>query len=186
VLYDLPVGRGRQFFSGMPKALDYVVGGWQLNAVETWTTGLPFTPGYTNCGSDEDVSGECRANVVGPWQVSNPGQNGWFAVCSSVMTTNGQICGPWQRPQKGTIGDVGRDVMFGPHFWQLDFSAFKEIAIREKLKFQIRAEAYNFLNHANLGQPNTTIDAPNTAGKILATAGTYIPETWQMGLRLQF
>jgi outer membrane receptor protein involved in Fe transport len=185
-IYDLPIGRGRKLFSNMPKALDYAIGGWQFNAVETWTTGLAFTPGYTNCTSDEDVSSECRPNVVGNYSVSNPGQAGWFAACPSVMTTNGQICGPWQRPQPGQIGDVGRDAMFGPHFWQLDFSAFKEIPIHEKIRLQIRAESYNFLNHANLGQPTTTVDAPNTAGKIFSTAATYVPELWQLGLRLQF
>jgi outer membrane receptor protein involved in Fe transport len=185
-LYELPIGRNKQFLRNIPQALDYVIGGWQLNLVNSWMTGLPFTPGYTNCGSDEDVSGECRANVVGNWQVANPGQSGWYAVCPSVMSSNGAICGPWQRPAKGTIGDVGRDVLYGPHFWETDFSAFKEIPIRERFHLQIRAEAYNFLNHVNLGQPNATVDAPNTAGKIFAGAGTYIPEIWQMGLRLAF
>jgi hypothetical protein len=51
---------------------------------------------------------------------------------------------------------------------------------------QFRAESYNFLNHVNLGQPNATVDAPNTAGKIFAGAGTYVPEIWQLGLRLSF
>lgn len=185
-IYEVPIGRGRHFLRDMPKGVDYAIGGWQLNFNQTWTTGLPFTPGYANCGSDEDLSGECRANVVGAWQVSNPNQNGWFAVCSAAMTTNGQICGPWQRPAKGTIGNAGRDVLYGPHFWQTDFSAFKEIAIRERLKLQVRAEGYNILNHVNLGQPNATVDAPNTAGKIFAGAGTYIPEIWQIGLRIQF
>ena len=185
-LWQVPVGRGQKFFSNMPRALNYVAGGWQLNAVHSWATGLPFTPGYTNCTSDEDVAGECRANVLGSTQVSNPGQTGWYAVCSTLLTANGQTCGPWQRPQKGTIGNIGRDALYGPHFWQLDFSAFKEIPIKERVKLQFRAEAFNFLNHTNLGQPNTTVDAPNTAGKIFATAATYIPRLWQMGLRLQF
>lgn len=185
-LYQLPIGRGKPFLNNMPRALDYLVGGWQLNVVNSWMTGLPFTPGYTDCGSDEDVSGECRANVVGNWQVADPSQYGWFAVCPSVMASNGETCGPWQRPQRGTIGNVGRNVLWGPHFWETDFSAFKEIAIRERLHVQIRGEAFNFLNHVNLGQPVSTVDAPNTAGRIFGTAGTYIPEIWQLGLRLTF
>jgi hypothetical protein len=185
-LYQLPIGRNQKFLSNISRPLDYVIGGWQLNLVNSWMTGLPFTPGYTNCGSDEDVSGECRASVAGSWQVANPGQTGWYAVCSSVLTANGQSCGPWQRPQKGTIGNVGRNVLYGPHFWETDFSVFKEFAIRERLRMQFRAESYNFLNHVSLGQPNATVDAPNTAGKIFAAAGTYVPEIWQLGLRLSF
>ena len=185
-LYQIPIGRNQKFLNHISRPLDYVIGGWQVNLVNSWMTGLPFTPGYTNCGSDEDASGECRASVAGSWQVANPGQSGWYAVCSSVLTANGQNCGPWQRPQKGTIGNVGRNVLYGPHFWETDFSVFKEFAIRERLRMQFRAESYNFLNHVNLGQPNATVDAPNTAGKIFAAAGTYVPEIWQLGLRLSF
>lgn len=185
-LYQLPIGRDQKFFRNISRPLDYMVGGWQINLINSWMTGLPFTPGYTNCGSDEDVSGECRANVLGSWQVANPGQNGWYSACSSVLASNGQACGAWQRPQKGVIGNVGRNVLYGPHFWETDFSVFKEFAVRERLRLQFRAEAYNFLNHVNLGQPNATVDAPNTAGKIFAAAGTYVPEIWQLGLRLSF
>ena len=184
--WEIPVGVGRRF--SVPKTADYVVGGWQMNTVFTWTSGLPFIPGYQNCTQDQDTGDGnlCRADVVGPWQVSNPGQNGWFATCSSVLTANGQGCGAWARPQKGQIGNVGRDTLYGPHFAQLDFSVFKEVALRERLKLQVRAEAFNFGNHTNLGQPVVTVDAPGRAGRIFATAGTYIPETWQMGMRLQF
>jgi outer membrane receptor protein involved in Fe transport len=185
-LYQLPIGRDQKFFRNISRPLDYVVGGWQINLINSWMTGLPFTPGYTNCGSDEDVSGECRANVLGSWQVANPGQTGWYSACASVLASNGQACGAWQRPQKGAIGNVGRNVLYGPHFWETDFSVFKEFAVRERLRLQFRAEAYNFLNHVNLGQPNATVDAPNTAGKIFAAAGTYVPEIWQLGLRLSF
>jgi len=185
-LYEIPIGRNRRFLHDMPKGVDYLAGGWQINVNHSWTSGLPFIPGYSNCGSDVDVAGECRASVAGDWTVSNPGQTGWFAACPAVMTVNGQICGPWQRPQRGVIGNVGRNVMYGPHFWQTDFSAFKEIAFNERLKLQFRAESYNFLNHVNLGQPNVTVDIPNTGGRIFQAAGTYIPKIWQMGLRLAF
>jgi outer membrane receptor protein involved in Fe transport len=184
-LWEVPVGRGRRAWSAMPRAADFVLGGWQVNFVHTWMTGNPFTPSYQNCASDQDV-GVCRASIVGSWEVSDPNQFGWFATASSVLSTNGQVSGPWQRPERGTFGNVGRNSLRGPRFSNMDFSAFKDFRISETMKVQFRAEAFNFLNHTNLGMPNGTVDAPNTAGRIFATAPNYIPRTWQGALRFQF
>jgi len=52
---------------------------------------------------------------------------------------------------------VGRNSLRGPHFSQLDFSAFKDFHPKEKLKLQFRAEVYNITNTENFGQPNITI-----------------------------
>ena len=49
VLYDLPVGRGRHFGSGMNHAADAVVGGWALNGILTLRTGVPITMVGANC-----------------------------------------------------------------------------------------------------------------------------------------
>jgi hypothetical protein len=75
-LWEVPLGRGRKFLRNVPKGLDYVIGGWQANFVETWMTGIPFTPSYQNCGADEDT-GWCRPNVAGhgvsPVRANTPG-----------------------------------------------------------------------------------------------------------------
>ena len=184
-LWEIPVGRGRSALKNMPRGLDAVVGGWQVNFVQTWMTGLPFTPSYQNCGADEDT-GWCRPDIVGSWGVSNPSQYGWFATAPGLLTANGQVSGPWARPQKGVFGDVGRDSLYGPRFSQTDFSAFKEFPIKENMKLQFRCEGFNFLNHTNLGQPSACVDCPGTAGRIFASASAYMPRTWQMGLRMQF
>ena len=38
-VYELPIGRGRLFFGNMPKSLDYVIGGWQLNNIVNLQSG---------------------------------------------------------------------------------------------------------------------------------------------------
>ena len=50
---------------------------------------------------------------------------------------------------------------------------------------QFRAELFNAFNHANLGQPNATVDSP-TAGKIFALANLAYMRRWQFGLRFNF
>lgn len=42
-VWDLPIGRGRSFGSGMSRALDAIVGGWQISSIFRWNTGFPAT-----------------------------------------------------------------------------------------------------------------------------------------------
>ena len=60
-VYQLPFGRGKKFLSDSGRAMDYVVGGWQLTNGTTWNSGLPWTPTTSECGSEQDV-GVCRPN----------------------------------------------------------------------------------------------------------------------------
>jgi hypothetical protein len=162
-----------------------VVGGWQANIVHVWRTGIPFTPSYQNCNADQDV-GVCRPNLAGSAEAADPSQFGWFTTTTALLSANGQSSGPWQRPQRGEFGNVGRNALTGPRFWQTDFSAFKQFPLRESMLLQFRAEAFNFFNHTNLGQPAACVDCPGTAGRIFATAATYLPRMWQFAAKVQF
>jgi hypothetical protein len=184
-LWEVPYGRGRKFGSNLSKPLDLFFGGWQANGVFNWATGLPFTPSYQACNSDRD-SGWCRPDVAGNWQANNPSQFGWFATADTLLNANGQVSGPWQRPQKGVQGNVGRNALWGPHFAQLDMSFFKTFSVTERVRVQFRAESFNFANHLNLGQPNTCVDCPGVAGRIFNAIGNYVPRMWQMATRVEF
>jgi hypothetical protein len=184
-LWEVPVGKGRKYFNGISKPVDWVIGGWQMNGIETWATGLPFTPSYRDCNSDRDT-GFCKPSVVGDWHASDPSQFGWFNTADTPLASNGQTSGPWQRPQKGQFGNLGRNSLWGPRFTQLDLSFFKDFSLTEKTKLQFRAESFNFANHTNLGQPTTCVDCPGVAGRIFSTIGNYVPRTWQMAARVSF
>ena len=184
-LWEVPYGHGRKFGSNISKPIDYIIGGWQVNGVWNWATGLPLTPTYQSCNSDRD-SGWCRPDVVGDWQASDPSQFGWFNTTSALLASNGAVDGPWRRPQKGVQGNVGRGALWGPHFAQLDMSFFKTFAITEAVRLQFRAESFNFTNHTNLGQPNSCVDCPGVAGRIFVAIGNYVPRQWQMAARVEF
>jgi len=198
-LYELPFGRNHHFLKSASRALDLVVGGWQVSALGTWESGYPFTPGYTNCGSDEDT-GPCRANLVGDASIANPSAKGWYTVAPAgttgtgclatatatpLLNANGCTRGPWSRPAAGTFGNVARNSFFGPHFFNTDASISKRFQITERFNGQFRAEVVNVFNHANLNQPNATVDSP-TAGQIFSLQGLGQMRKWQLGLRVQF
>lgn len=184
-LWEVPFGKGRKFGGQMSRPVDFLLGGWQLNGTFNWASGLPFTPSYQACNSDRD-SGWCRPDSAGNWRVSNPGQFGWFATTSGLLTSNGQVDGAWRRPQRGVQGNVGRNALIGPRFQQLDMSFFKTFPVTEKLRAQFRAESFNFANHTNLGQPNGCVDCPGVAGRIFNAIGNYVPRQWQMAVRFEF
>jgi hypothetical protein len=52
------------------------------------------------------------------------------------------------------LGDVGRNALRGPGFFQMDFSLMKDFPIREKMKLQFRADLFNIFNHPNFGPPD--------------------------------
>ena len=198
-VYELPFGKNHKYLSNAPGALDAIAGGWQLSAIWLWESGLPFTPGYLDCGKDEDT-GPCRPNLTGSGTISNPGPHQWYAIApagtsgTGCLTTaaatvelnaNGCTRGVWSRPAPGTFGNVARDSFFGPHLFNADLSLSKSFHIWEKLNAQFRAESFNTFNHVNLGQPNATVDSP-TAGQITSIASLSQMRKWQFGLRLNF
>ncbi len=184
-LYEIPVGKGHRFLGNASKLVDALVGGWQTNGSWSWMAGQPFTPSYRDCNADRDT-GWCRPDSVGSFEIDNPSQFGWFKTASAPLTANGQVDGPWQRPQRGKFGTIGRNAIVGPSFGQLDMSFFKAFRVTEKQTIQFRAEAFNFTNHTNLANPNACVDCPGQAGRIFGTFAGYIPRQWQMALRYSF
>ncbi len=188
---ELPFGKGRKFLSGAGKALDTVLGGWQMNVIYSWQSGLPFTPSYRDCNADRDT-GWCRPDLVGNWKPDNPDRNAWFITTAqggstiTPLTTNGQAIGPWRRPQRGTFGNVGRNRLLGPSFQQFDMSLQKTFNVTERFKAQFRAEMFNVPNKVNLANPNACVDCPGTAGRITNIFQLATMRQMQFGLRLSY
>jgi hypothetical protein len=93
VIYELPVGRGKRFFTNSGRAMDLLVGGWQVTNTTTYGTGLPFTPSLQNCGQVSDA-GPCRPNKV-PGQTLHTGTT--TAPCDPANPAKGN-CTYWFTP----------------------------------------------------------------------------------------
>lgn len=64
-------------------------------------------------------------------------------------------------PAAGQVGNFGRNQVRGLGAWQANLAARREFLISEKLKLQLRMEAFNAFNHPNFGTIQTTITAAN-------------------------
>lgn len=174
--WALPVGKGKAFLANAPALIDEMLGGWQLNGDTTWESGLPFTPTYFECGSDQDIdtnygspgtSSDCRpdkvfANVPGssfPVSVGslNPSTHARsYFTPVAPLSTYGSTSGVFARPAFGTIGDVGRNWLRGPSEYFADASVFKNFPIHEAVTAQVQIQAFNVFNHVPLGVPSAT------------------------------
>jgi hypothetical protein len=194
-IYELPFGKGKALVGNANTLVNDIIGGWQLINVTTIMSGSGVNPNYSLCGSDNDA-GVCFPNVVGSWHVSHPNRNDWFATTADVggvptlLATNGQTSGPWQRPAAPALGfpsfgNAQRDSIIGPKWFDSDLSVVKMVPIGEQFRIQFRAEAFNVFNHPNLGNPNSTVDSPG-AGTITSLANNAQMRKLQLGLRFDF
>ena len=163
--YQLPIGRGQSFFSGVTGVVNQLVSGWQWNGNLTIQSGFPFTP---TVGSNISGTGDTQNPDIPNWNPAFTGPvildtpNQWFDPRAFVM------------PVAGTFGNIGRGQLMGPGMKDFDMSLFKKFVIDEKRSLQFRAEAFNVFNRANFGTPNPVTFSGNnyssSAGVITATS----------------
>ena len=131
--------------------------GWKVSSVVTIQSGHPFE--MVNALDDYDGSGEYfgRPDLISKpqYNYSNPADFlnvGAFAVQCTLDGTGGTSAA---NCLSGTrhFGDEGRNALMGPAFRQWDFSIIKDTRINERLSIQLRADAYNLLNHPNFSNP---------------------------------
>ena len=172
--------------------MGYLAGGWELGSIVTATSGSPFSVTFggggdpLNTGFNGDFSMD-YANLV-------PGCNATPGVTTNskgqILAFNPACFTPAPAVAGGVlVGNSGRNRFYGPGFTTVDFSAFKNVRITERIKAQFRAEFFNIMNHPNFAAPNFLNDANNSirtpnAGVIGSTVGLTPSRQIQLGLKL--
>jgi hypothetical protein len=188
--YDLPFGRGKQFASDVPRALDYLIGGYQISAVVNWSAGLPFGVSYGNFGGNQD----CNHNVGGTAAPCRPNANGRLKTSLTKFDPIAHTRTFWQQqpttngvfswPGLGVIGNAGNNNYTGPSFFNADISLAKTFVIWEQVATIFRFDTFNTFNHINAGNPNTFNIFSNgpISGQAAAAQARYLT----FSLRVQF
>jgi hypothetical protein len=164
MVYELPYGRGRRWGSDIPKALDYVVGGWTFNSIFRAQSGNPFDVRFNNRLAN--VSGE-------PYT----GQNSPYLRRTAFSD-----------PGNGVLGNLQRNSLRSPSTYDWIVGLSKDFRVTERVKVQFRTEAFHVLNNIQWGSPNTNpfdSNPVNGFGTIRGTA-PYSHRQIQFGLRLEF
>jgi len=180
VVYELPFGKGHSFAANSGRLENLIIGGWQISGTTTWGSGLPWTPQFSGCNSDQDV-GVCRPNrgsgafPIGAGSLQHPASGAPYVQFFTPLSTPvlGSTSGPFTDPGIGSLGNVGVFSYRGPRAFFSDASITKNFGLTERLKLQFRMDAFNVFNHPVLGfnnnQGNTCIDcagATSSAGRV--------------------
>jgi hypothetical protein len=192
--YSLPFGRNKQFFSNAPKWADYLIGGYNLSPSLNWSSGLPFSPSYGECGSDIP-NGPCQPNkAIGrmPTNLTSfntTSHSRTYFTPYPAFGPNGSTTGPFSRPNLDTFGDAQRNSYTGPSFFNTDLAASKSIPIHEDITAQFRLDAFNVFNHINPANPGNgnpvCIDCTGT-GIITAMAIGASPRQLEFSVTVSF
>ena len=156
-IYELPFYRGRRW-----------LGGWRVAGILIHATGQPFSVTFTS-----RVLGwpSGRADIVGRPLPSKQTIERWFDPAAFAP------------PQPFTYGNSARNMLFGPGLFSWDAALFKTIPVTDRLRLDIRAEAFNALNRANFGQPRSNISETALVGRISSAADA---RNIQFGMRMVF
>ena len=161
--YDLRADRGLSDFDArhrfvvsaiyeLPFKGNLLKEGWQLATIIQAQSGNPVNI-VTSSSTVNGVANTVRPDVNGPVEITGS-LDRWFDT--SVFTTVARF------------GNLGRNVIIGPGFNNVDFSVLKNIKLSDSTNFQFRAEVFDLFNHANFGQPGRVVGSA-TFGRISNT-----------------
>jgi hypothetical protein len=153
--------------SGFVKA---IVGNWQFSPIIGGASGTPL-----NITDGTDVSltglGADRPNLVGNPAQSNVTFPNWFNQTA------------FAKQPAGTFGNLGRNALRGPSYWNFDAALSRNFPLHERIRLNVRWEAFNLLNHANFNNPGASLASSTTFG-IITTAQN--PRIMQVAAKIIF
>lgn len=163
-----------------PLALREVVNGWQTTGIVGVHSGEPLD---VILSADVSLAG-LGSSVDVPIRTGN-GYGG--AACTygtAATTTCVNYLDPtaFTKPANDNFGNVKKDSFVGPRYVDWDESLTRDFPIKERTKFQFRAEYFNLLNHTNLGTPNVS-ETSASFGRITSDVS---PRIAQLSLKLMF
>ena len=188
-LWDLPYGKGKRFGGDAPWALREALGGWQLSVISTATSGLPinltYSPTSNQTVSSTSAAYSYRPNLVSTVQsVYNPHSSYIKTNTALLNTLNPSALSIPTIDQP--FGNVGRNVLRGPSFYQLDLGLHKQFGLwSETSNLEFRLEGFNVLNKTNFASPDSNRSDGGNFGAYTAS-NVYPSRQVQIALRLSY
>jgi hypothetical protein len=186
-IYEIPFGRGREYFSDLNPVIDAIFGGWQFNAVYEWQSGEPLV--IPNVYFDGDPSE--LENLLG--DKDGDGRRYGIDIPAFDVTrfrlANGTVPGfgnNYTVSSQNTLRNLPYtlDNFRNQPFQKFDVGLTKNFVIREGMKLQIRFEAINVRNWVYLGDGLQL--ASNNAAFGLVSGQRNLPRDIQIGGRFTF
>ena len=171
--YELPFLRSNTGWAGR------LLGRWQISGATTVNSGQPINVilGYDANFDGITTSHQDRPDLVAPISYTD----GSTADKMRRYFDPSSFKAPVITPQN-TFGNLPRNALFGPGTWNSSLAVIKSFEMRNGMRAQFRAEAYNWLNHANLDNPVTNMSRGDFT-QIPTKSGN---RTMQLGVLFRF
>jgi outer membrane receptor protein involved in Fe transport len=169
--YQLPIGKGRSVGSDWSGVQQALLGGWNVSGILSVRSGLPITVTDT-AGWGAGPSNNTGFGVERPNRVA--GADPLTGASKADIEQGAKYLNPtaWSKnTAPGTHGDSGVGILRGPAFYNLDAGLDKNFEFGGARYLTLRIEAFNVLNHTNLGLPVRDIEDGNF-GKITEVANS--------------
>jgi hypothetical protein len=151
------------------RAVNAIVGAWQLGFLVSAHTGFPFSP-LTGVDMSLTGVGLDRPNVVGNPYTRDKSTLVWLNPAAFVSNLT------------GTFGSAGSNSLTGPGFFDVDTNLTRLFKIRESQRVELRFEFFNLLNHTNFANPINSLKS-QTFGLLQSAAD---PRILQFALKYSF
>jgi hypothetical protein len=196
LVYDLPLGRGKMFGSGMPLVLDEIVGGWRIGLTGVNYTGFPVNISASNNSWTNGNSQ--RANHYMPMKITHRSLTNWFGddpsarPCTGIGSTTYSVGTPpnvqtfncaYGQPANGTFGTTSPNSERAPGFQSYGASVTKDFTVWHEHQINFRADADNVTNHASWGNPASNASA-SSFGQITSVRSG--PRNLQLSMKYHF
>jgi hypothetical protein len=184
-LYALPIGKGKHWDLG--GAGNAFLGNWEVGGIINARSGVPIevlivrpdvviqcTNPAAGCTAGQVVSLPGTVNAANPLpagftaMINTPGGGAsrnnrrpdLIAGVNPFLDSDRNFLNPaaFATPAPGTYGNMARNALSGPSFWQADLILNKRFRVTETMNFEFRTEFFNVFNHTNFTNPSSTLN----------------------------
>lgn len=185
-VYDLPIGRSKEYLGGISRTADLAVGGWRVTGVMLAQTGPWLTPYFPSGLSDPSGTFPSSRSVKQQRPDCVSGKTGYLPSSTAALYYE---VNAFTVPASdiGRFGNCGVGILEGPGTVTFSMSAGKTFAVTERFSIHFESQFANLFNFLNRAEPNTNV-ASSAFGQITQSqlAEQAGPRTIQLNLRLRF
>jgi hypothetical protein len=162
------------------KLANALFGGWTISGITTIQSGTPLTFIQGDDVALDGTFGDQHAQLQ-PSVTKNDielDHSSRSAMISRFFNTSAFV--PTNLVARGTYGNAGRGLISGPSASATDLALMKDFSLAERLRLQLRGEAFNAFNQVNFANPTTTV----TSGAFGSIRSAGDPRIMQVALKL--
>ena len=183
VLYELPFGKGRSWFSDANGVVNQIIGNWNVGSIVTWATRPPWYVASGRTTFNNFNAGSAPAQLQGITFDEFKSHVGLFKTANGVFfldpdflaqftpaCRSANTC-PIGTPPPGEFGNFPINSLNGPQYFNIDMSLTKRWPITENVKLELKTTFINILNHPNFVYGTLNFDSTNF-GRVTSTSGS--------------